>query len=138
MKNSVSLDDLDKKVVDKFKGFIVEAKMTGYDNKINSTLRDSEYQNYLYGIGRTTPGKIVTNAKGGESYHNYGYAVDITFTTAGKEITNEDFDILVVLAQKYGITWGGMFKSFVDKPHWQVYDKTVYTKIEVVKKKMTS
>jgi peptidoglycan L-alanyl-D-glutamate endopeptidase CwlK len=31
----------------------------------------------LYAIGRTKPGKKVTKAKGGTSYHNYGLAFDI-------------------------------------------------------------
>ena len=41
------------------------------------TLRTIKEQNDLYAQGRTKPGKIVTNAKGGQSYHNYGLAIDI-------------------------------------------------------------
>lgn len=33
-------------------------------------------QNKLYAIGRTVSGKIVTYAKEGQSYHNYGLAFD--------------------------------------------------------------
>ena len=35
-----------------------------------------EEQTALYAIGRTSPGKIVTKARAGESYHNYGLAFD--------------------------------------------------------------
>jgi len=42
-----------------------------------SGLRTSSEQEALYAQGRTTPGHIVTNAKAGESMHNYGLAVDV-------------------------------------------------------------
>jgi peptidoglycan L-alanyl-D-glutamate endopeptidase CwlK len=43
------------------------------------TIRTFAEQDGLWEIGRTKPGKIVTNAKGGYSYHNYGLAKDIVF-----------------------------------------------------------
>lgn len=39
-------------------------------------LRTFEEQSALFAQGRTTPGKIVTRAKAGESPHNYGCASD--------------------------------------------------------------
>jgi len=53
-----------------------EAKMPGVAVRIVQGLRTIEEQNSLYAQGRTKPGKIVTNAKGGQSYHNYGMAID--------------------------------------------------------------
>lgn len=41
------------------------------------TIRTFAEQEALYAQGRTKPGKVVTNAKAGMSYHNYGLAVDI-------------------------------------------------------------
>jgi peptidoglycan L-alanyl-D-glutamate endopeptidase CwlK len=38
--------------------------------------RTMEEQTALYAIGRTSLGKIVTKARAGESYHNYGLAFD--------------------------------------------------------------
>lgn len=38
--------------------------------------RTMEEQAALYAIGRTSPGKVVTKAKAGQSYHNYGLAFD--------------------------------------------------------------
>lgn len=40
-------------------------------------LRTFEEQDALYAQGRTAPGDIVTHARGGESWHNYGIAVDL-------------------------------------------------------------
>ena len=41
------------------------------------TLRTFAEQDALYAQGRTKGGLKVTNAKGGQSYHNYGLAIDI-------------------------------------------------------------
>lgn len=99
------------------------------------TLRTNAEQEALYALGRTKPGKVVTNAKGGQSYHNYGLACDIvllkdtngdgTFETASWE-TNVDFDgdgvadwvEVVRIFKKFGWEWGGDWK-FSDKPHFQ-------------------
>jgi peptidoglycan L-alanyl-D-glutamate endopeptidase CwlK len=99
------------------------------------TLRTFKEQDGLYALGRTKPGKIVTNAKGGQSYHNYGLAFDIvllvdrdkngTFESASWE-TNVDFDgdgksdwrEVVAIAKQYGWEWGGDWK-FTDMPHFQ-------------------
>lgn len=43
------------------------------------TLRTIKEQDELYAQGRTKPGAIVTYARGGQSYHNYGLAIDIVF-----------------------------------------------------------
>lgn len=43
------------------------------------TLRTNKEQDEIYSQGRTKPGKIVTYAKGGQSYHNYGLAIDVVF-----------------------------------------------------------
>ena len=101
------------------------------------TLRSYAEQDALYATGRTKDiGKpTVTNAKGGQSYHNFGLAFDIvllkdtngdgTFDTASWE-TNVDFDgdgvadwkEIVVIAKQHGWEWGGDWK-FTDKPHFQ-------------------
>jgi peptidoglycan L-alanyl-D-glutamate endopeptidase CwlK len=99
------------------------------------TLRTFKEQDDLYALGRTKPGKKVTNAKGGQSYHNYGLAFDIvllvdkdkngTFESASWE-TNVDFDgdgkadwqEVVTIAKQYGWEWGGDWK-FIDMPHFQ-------------------
>jgi hypothetical protein len=38
--------------------------------------RTMEEQTALYSLGRSAPGKIVTKARAGESFHNYGLAFD--------------------------------------------------------------
>lgn len=103
--------------------------------RFSHTLRTNKEQDELFDIGRTKPGKIVTNARGGQSYHNYGLAIDIvllvdrdgngTHESASWE-TNVDFDgdgkadwqEVVRIFKSYGWEWGGDWK-FSDKPHFQ-------------------
>src|SRR5512133_1170305 len=48
-------------------------------------LRSWTEQDALYAMGRSTPGKIVTNVRGGGSYHNFGLAVDCVPSIHGTE-----------------------------------------------------
>lgn len=131
MINSKEIKDLNSGVRNNFIGFINDTISAGYTNRINSTLRDNEFQDKLYRQGRDFPGNIVTNARGGESYHNYGYAADIEFFKNGQPV--KDFRELVAIGKKYGLTWGGTFKSIYDTPHWQ--KTSIEVQKEISKKK---
>ena len=97
--------------------------------RITQGLRTFKEQDDLYAIGRTKPGKKVTNAKGGQSVHNYGFAVDICLIIDGKTAswdTVKDWDNdqiadwyeCVKIFAKYGWDWGGNWKKFKDLPHF--------------------
>lgn len=104
--------------------------------RFSQTLRTMKEQDALYAQGRTTKGKIVTNAKGGQSMHNWGLAFDIvllydkdgngTFETASWN-EKEDFDNngkkdwfeVVNFFKSKGWSWGGDFKSIYDSPHFE-------------------
>lgn len=104
-------------------------------------LRTFAEQDALYAKGRTQPGKKVTNARGGQSVHNYGFAVDIALgidrNGDGKfeEVVwdcKKDFDQdkqadwmeCVAVFKRYGWTWGGDWRTFKDLPH---FDKRGYS-----------
>jgi peptidoglycan L-alanyl-D-glutamate endopeptidase CwlK len=96
--------------------------------RFSFTLRTFAEQNELFAQGRTKPGAIVTRAKGGQSWHNYGLAVDIVLLVAGKASWDikTDFDKdgrsdwmeVVDIFKRYGWEWGGDWKFF-DAPHFQ-------------------
>ncbi|WP_313553018.1 M15 family metallopeptidase [Sphingobacterium multivorum] len=96
--------------------------------RFTHTLRTFEEQNALYAQGRTTKGKIVTNAKGGSSWHNYGCAFDIvilydkdgngSFETASWD-EDKYFMTVVNYFKSKGWFWGGDFRSFKDSPHFE-------------------
>ncbi len=81
--------------------------------------RSIEEQNRLYAQGRTRPGPIVTNAKGGESWHNYGLAADYAFVVNGKVTWDGPWARFGRLARANGLEWGGDWRKFCDRPHVQ-------------------
>ena len=86
MINSRKIEDLLPEVAERVIKFKEEAKKQGFDFIITSTYRDFESQNELYTQGRTKKGAIVTNAKGGQSWHNWKRAIDIVPLRNGKPV----------------------------------------------------
>lgn len=89
--------------------------------RISQGFRTYAEQNDLYAKGRrgVEGEKIVTNAKGGQSNHNFGLAFDIAGITKGKLDYNLDWEYLSKLGEFYGFQWGGNLKSIQDKPHFE-------------------
>ena len=84
-------------------------------------------QDAIYALGRTKPGKIVTNAKGGDSWHNYCLAYDVvllTYNLKGELIANWDtelpaWDTIIETGKAAGMTHGIKVSGWVDVPHFQ-------------------
>ena len=76
MINSRDINELNPKVAKLARKLIDECDKQNIDILITSTYRDAESQNALYAIGRTKAGRKVTNAKGGQSFHNWRCAFD--------------------------------------------------------------
>lgn len=106
---------------DRVKSFIQAAANKGIFLRVTSAKRSFSEQDDLYAQGRTKPGKVVTNAKGGESYHNYGLAFDVVPMMDGKPVWNDDelWQRVGRIGKSFGFTWGGDWVSFPDKPHFQ-------------------
>ena len=122
MINSRSLDDLLPTVKERVEKFLSSAKDAGIDLLITSTYRDNTSQNVLYAQGRTTPGKKVTNAKAGQSWHNYRCAVDVVPVVAGKprwDVKDEVWQQVGALGKAAGLEWAGDWKKFKEYPHFQ-------------------
>jgi peptidoglycan L-alanyl-D-glutamate endopeptidase CwlK len=96
--------------------------------RFTHTLRTFAEQRELFAQGRTKAGKIVTQAREGFSYHNYGMAIDIVIID-GKNASwdvKKDFDgdgksdwiEVVQIFKEYGWEWGGDWR-FKDAPHFQ-------------------
>src|SRR5690242_8742453 len=73
---------------------------TGMSMRVTSSLRSIEEQAKIYAQGRTTPGPIVTQAKPGSSFHNYGVAADCCFV--GKDPFLENHGQAEGLWKSYG------------------------------------
>jgi peptidoglycan L-alanyl-D-glutamate endopeptidase CwlK len=94
----------------------------GIDLLITSTYRDHASQEELYEQGRTRPGKIVTNAKPGESWHNYRCAIDVVPIVNGKpnwDGSDPIWQTIGELGEQAGLEWAGRWRTFKELAHFQ-------------------
>lgn len=102
--------------------FLYKCKEQGYTVILTSTYRDEAEQNALYAQGRTTAGNVVTNAKFGDSMHNYKCAIDFAPVDVNGSIPWGDkalFAKIGEIGESCGFEWGGRWQSFLDLPHLQ-------------------
>lgn len=100
-------------------------KKEGLNIGIGECFRSVAEQDKLYAQGRTTPGSIVTNAKGStySSQHQWGIAFDFFKNVKGHEYDDiAFFNKVGALAKSIGLAWGGDWKNPVDKPHLYLGD----------------
>jgi peptidoglycan LD-endopeptidase CwlK len=124
-RNLAALEGLNPVAKQTFSELLLRLNAEGEDICITDGYRSAEEQDALYAQGRTKPGKIVTNARGGYSLHNFGCAIDFVpvsktgaFLWSGKEAERR-FKEVGEVAKSMGIEWGGDWKTFPDKPHVQ-------------------
>lgn len=121
MINSRNIEDLLPIVQDKTKAFVAACALEGIDVLITSTYRDNEAQDALYAQGRTKPGNKVTNAKAGQSMHNWRVAFDFVPIVNGKAQWNDPalFRRCGIIAEQCGLEWAGRWKRFFEMAHCQ-------------------
>jgi peptidoglycan L-alanyl-D-glutamate endopeptidase CwlK len=93
----------------------------------------------LYQLGRDADGnvidesEVVSDAKGGQSWHNYGLAIDIEMIRDGQGVdfdntpaaaalaaADPDYAVIINTMATFGYTWGGNFPgNFRDVPHFE-------------------
>lgn len=111
------------------KKFLDIAYAEGIDVLVTCTYRSGLEQAQLYAQGRTTKGKIVTNAKSGESLHNAmlngnpaARAFDVVPMVNGKPIWDADhphWQSLGRIGESIGLEWAGRWTKFKEYPHFQ-------------------
>ena len=122
MINSRSLNDLLPEAKKRVEQFLAAAKAQGIDLLVTSTYRDNASQDALYAQGRTAPGKIVTNARAGQSFHNYRCAVDVVPIKNGKPVWDAKDPVwqkVGSLGKAAGLEWAGDWKRFKEMAHFQ-------------------
>ncbi|WP_102261950.1 M15 family metallopeptidase [Mesobacillus jeotgali] len=119
-------------VVQENKDMLVQkAAERGIRVLVTDGFRSFEEQNQLYEMGRSKEGQIVTHAKGGESYHNFGLAIDFALLNKqGKALWDTTYDgngngksdwmEVVGIAKELGFSWGGDWNHFKDYPHLEM------------------
>lgn len=103
------------------RALVTQAAAAGIAIKVISGLRTYDEQNDLYAQGRTKPGKIVTNAKGGYSNHNFGIAFDVGVFEGTKYLDESPkYKAVGAIGVGLGLEWGGNWKTIQDEPHFQL------------------
>ena len=112
----------------------------GHSILMTEGFRTKERQQELYAQGRTAPGQKVTQKNGttNPSKHQSALAADFVLVSPTMSIWGDEefWAYLGHLARKYGLTWGGDWRTFNDKPHveWPASDKTTYAAAKAWKK----
>jgi peptidoglycan L-alanyl-D-glutamate endopeptidase CwlK len=125
MVNSRSLSDLLPPARARAQAFLDACGKQGIDILITSTYRDLDSQAALFAQGRTAPGKRVTNAKPGQSFHNWRVAFDMVPLRAGKPVwntTGPDADLwerIGKIGESVGLEWAGRWVTFREFAHFQ-------------------
>lgn len=121
MINSRNIGDLHPKVAALCREFVAKCRDAGIDVIITSTYRDVESQQAIYDQGRTKAGPRVTNAKPGQSFHNYKVAFDFVPIVNGKADWNNTitFRRCGEIAEALGLEWAGRWRTFTELAHCQ-------------------
>jgi peptidoglycan LD-endopeptidase CwlK len=119
--NSRNINMLHPVVAAICRAFVDECAKQNIDVLVTSTYRDNESQATLFAQGRTTPGKIVTNARAGQSWHNWRAAFDFVPIISGKAQWNDTatFERCGKIAEAIGLEWAGRWTRFRELAHCQ-------------------
>lgn len=115
------MDGLKPILVAKYSELYQLCARNGIGIQFTSGYRSSAEQDALYAKGRTLPGEIVTNAKGGQSLHNFGVAFDIVLLTGGQpdwSLPAGAWNRVGDLGATIGLEHGD--RGYVDLPHFQM------------------
>jgi peptidoglycan LD-endopeptidase CwlK len=127
--SSRKLTDLHPQMQPMVTRFLANARAAGIDLLVTCTYRSNAEQAALYAIGRTKPGRIVTNAKPGRSTHNTtlngkpaALAVDVVPLRDGKPVWSASDPVwkrVGEIGEKVGLEWAGRWTTFREFPHFQ-------------------
>ncbi|MGM0898888.1 MAG: M15 family metallopeptidase [Bacillota bacterium] len=110
---------------------IARAEDIGIDIVITDGFRSIEEQDRIHAQGRSDSGNVVTYAQGGESYHNYGLAIDYALRLPDGSVVwdirrddngngRPDWFEVADIGKELGFEWGGDWTRFKDYPHLQM------------------
>lgn len=133
MPDSRDLADLHPHVCVMAERLLADSAAAGIPLTVDCTLRSMATQAALYAQGRTRPGPVVTNAKPGHSYHNFGLALDVAPTELlhlphwgdtpdHQARTDAIWAQVGAIGKAIGFRWGGEFSRLRDRPHFEWSD----------------
>lgn len=122
------LQDVFPPLADRVRSMAATLAQEGIVIRVVQAMRTWAEQDALYAQGRTAPGNIVTNCRGGQSYHNFGLAVDCAPSKHGPgqpfdpdwNEQNPSWQRMVAVGQSVGLDSGATWRTFKDVPHFQL------------------
>jgi peptidoglycan LD-endopeptidase CwlK len=120
--NQREIKTLDPAVQPAAAAFMIAADAEDMHLRITQGYRSFSEQDRLYAQGRTTPGQIVTYARAGQSYHNYGLAIDVYEVQHGRILWGGPRQATIgSIGKGAGFEWGGDWSvGKQDRPHFQI------------------
>ena len=123
-------EELHPIVEEKSKQLLNQTEEIGIPIIISEGYRSVESQDVLYSKGRSMEGNIVTYARGGESFHNYGLAIDFALKNKDGSISYDlqrdsngngkpDWFEVVAIGKNLGFSSGADWSGFKDYPHFE-------------------
>ena len=141
MIDSRKIEDLIPRLQDLARQHIKLCADQGIDIIITSTYRDAETQTKLYAVGRFgDKRKTVTDAKAGESWHNYRRAYDVVPIRNGKPVwgtTGDDLKMwgyVGMYGERLGLSWAGRWNARKEFPHFQLSDNLSFAQADALMK----
>ena len=130
MGDSRDLADLDPHVRAMAIELLARSAAAGIPLTVTFTLRSMATQATLYAQGRSCPGCVVTNARPGYSFHNFGLALDVVptgllalpdwgDTPEHQARTDALWTQVGAIGKALGFRWGGEFAHLKDRPHFE-------------------
>ncbi len=110
---------------------VAEANKAGYPLAVFETFRSPARQDQIYAQGRTQPGKVVSNSKAYQSWHQYGIAADVALFDDKRWSWDFDPKVISKFFDLDKLIWGGTFKS-ADGPHYEWRKKPSLTVSEAL------
>ena len=103
----------------KAREWLLKCLEAGINVKIITGIRTYKEQDELFAQGRTAPGRKVTNAPAGYSWHNFGVGWDfVVFDAKGQpQWESPLMEKCGKIAESLGHEWGGRWTSPQDTPH---------------------
>lgn len=127
-----SFSDLDIRLQSLAPQFEDNCKTAGIDAFVDQTYRCECDQNADYAKGRTTPGKIITNARYGQSPHNctlpdgtpaaraFDFAIQDATGVLDWDAGDSEWQAAIKIGEDLGLVSGSTFHSPKDSPHLEL------------------
>lgn len=129
--SSRNINDLSPRLRALFVRFDSAMRKAGIDYIVTCTYRNDADQQAAYDQGRTKQGRVITNARPGQSMHNHtdlngdpsSNAFDIVIMKNGKpdwDTDNPNWKSAGKIGVSVGLEWAGNWKTFREYPHFQL------------------